>query len=80
MEISDEILKTIKENGYQISRREMMKLTNQQAMKFYAKHSGSINFVDFLKFMVSSPVIGLELTKENAVGDFQMLCGPEDPR
>jgi len=72
------IVNRLKTEGFQIVRRERMHLTNQQAMRFYASHSGEVHFLDLLDFITSGPVYAIRARRSNAVGHLRLLAGPTD--
>jgi nucleoside-diphosphate kinase len=58
---------------------KMIQLTDADARKFYAIHSGRPNFDELIKFIISSPVVVAVLEKEDAVKSFMELIGATDP-
>ena len=57
----------------------MVRLTEEQARKFYAVHEGKPFLEDLVKFMVSGPVVPMVLEKDNAVEDLRTLIGATNP-
>ena len=53
--------------GFKINNMRMLQLTQAQAESFYAIHSERPFFNDLVSFMISGPVVALELEGDNAV-------------
>jgi nucleoside-diphosphate kinase len=73
------ILHMINEAGFRIKAMKYTHLTKQQAMEFYAVHTGKSFFEDLTSFMSSGPIVAAILEKENAVEDYRNLIGATDP-
>lgn len=74
-----EIISVVEKAGFNILNIRMKRWTREEAEKFYAVHRGKEFFKGLVEFMISGPVIGLLLEKENAVEDLRKLVGATDP-
>jgi nucleoside-diphosphate kinase len=73
------ILSMINEAGFRIAALKMVRLTKEQARQFYAVHRERPFYDELVEFIISGPVVGMLLEKENAVEDFRKLIGATDP-
>jgi len=73
------IISRLEEDGFNLYNMEMVHLSRQQAMDFYAVHKGKSFYDDLISFMTSGPVIPILLEKENAIADLRRLIGDTDP-
>ncbi|OFX80147.1 MAG: nucleoside-diphosphate kinase [Bacteroidetes bacterium GWE2_29_8] len=73
------IINRIIEAGFHIEALKMLKMSIEQANKFYGIHKGKPFFDDLIKFITSAPVIVMVLEKENAVVEFRELMGSTNP-
>lgn len=74
-----QILAQIIGSGFRISAMKMVKLTREQAQRFYAVHKERPFFNDLVEFMVSGPIVAAILEKENAVEDYRKIIGATNP-
>ena len=74
-----EIISMVEKAGFNILNIRMKRWTREEAEKFYAVHRGMEFFEGLVEFMISGPVIGLLLEKENAIEDLRKLVGATDP-
>jgi nucleoside-diphosphate kinase len=74
-----EIISIVEKAGFNILNIRMKRWTREEAEKFYAVHRGKEFFEGLVEFMISGPVIGLLLEKENAIEDLRKLVGATDP-
>jgi nucleoside-diphosphate kinase len=74
-----EIISMVEKTGFNILNIRMKRWTREEAEKFYAVHRGKEFFEGLVEFMISGPVIGLLLEKENAIEDLRKLVGATDP-
>ncbi len=73
------ILSDIIGAGFRIAALKMVRLSTEQAQRFYAVHRERPFYNDLVEFITSGPVVGMVLEKENAVEDFRKLIGATDP-
>jgi len=73
------IIQKITDAGFQIIAMKLLRLTSEQAGKFYAVHHERDFYNDLVKFMTSGNIVAAILEKENAVEDFRKLIGATNP-
>ena len=73
------ILAKINANGFHIAALKLIRLTREQAERFYAVHKERSFFEGLVRFMTSGQVVVAILEKENAVADYRKLMGTTDP-
>ncbi|HKK43057.1 MAG TPA: nucleoside-diphosphate kinase, partial [Bacteroidales bacterium] len=73
------VLAMINEAGFRISAMRMLKMTLEQAEKFYEVHKDKPFFESLVEFMTSGPVVVMILKHNNAVEEFRKLIGSTDP-
>nr|XP_012633039.1 thioredoxin domain-containing protein 3 [Microcebus murinus]XP_012633040.1 thioredoxin domain-containing protein 3 [Microcebus murinus]XP_012633041.1 thioredoxin domain-containing protein 3 [Microcebus murinus]XP_012633042.1 thioredoxin domain-containing protein 3 [Microcebus murinus] len=75
----EEILKIIKEAGFELTQAKEMLLTEERANKIYAKITGKPFYKDVLEMLAEGPSLVMVLTKWNATAEWRHLMGPVDP-
>ncbi|XP_049497277.1 thioredoxin domain-containing protein 3 isoform X1 [Panthera uncia] len=75
----EEILKYIKEVGFEITQMKEMLLNEKAADKIYSKIKTKDFYKDVLEVLSEGPSLVMILTKWNAVSDWRRLMGPVDP-
>jgi len=73
------ILAAIETAGFQIVALKKVRITREQAGKFYGMHIGRPFYEELVSFMSSGPIIAAILEKENAVESFHTLIGATGP-
>ena len=73
------ILADIIDAGFQIIELKMVKLSLNDAKRFYKVHKDKPFFNDLITYMSRSTIVAAVLFKENAVNDFRKLIGSTDP-
>ena len=73
------ILADIIDAGFQIIELKMVKLSLNDAKRFYKVHKDRPFFNDLTTYMSRSTIVAAVLLKENAVNDFRKLIGSTDP-
>jgi len=58
---------------------KMVRLTREEAGRFYAVHRGKPFFNDLTAYMSSGVIVPMVLEKENAIADLRLLIGVTDP-
>ena len=71
--ITGNINKVIEENGLRIIAQKRIKLTTDQAEKFYSVHSERPFFKDLIEYMTSEPVIVQVLSGENCIEKYRSI-------
>ncbi|XP_057644033.1 thioredoxin domain-containing protein 3 [Chionomys nivalis] len=74
-----EILRAIKEAGFEITMLKEMLLTPEHANKVYYKITGRDFYKNVLEVLSSGTSIIMVLTKWNAVAEWRRMMGPVDP-
>ncbi|GAB5568433.1 thioredoxin domain-containing protein 3 isoform X1 [Prionailurus iriomotensis] len=75
----EEILKYIKESGFEITQMKEMLLNEEAADKIYSKIKTKDFYKDVLEVLSEGLSLVMILTKWNAVSDWRQLMGPVDP-
>ena len=73
------ILQMINAAGFRIVAMKYLKISKEQAEKFYEVHAARPFYGELTAFMSSGPIIAAILQKDNAVADFRKLIGATDP-
>jgi nucleoside-diphosphate kinase len=76
---SGPIIQQIEEAGFKIVALKKIKLSPEEAGKFYEVHSERPFFQSLCDYMSSDAIIPMVLEKENAVEDFRTLIGATNP-
>lgn len=74
-----EILEMTSKAGFRLSAMKLLRITKQQAERFYAIHKERPFFNSLTNYMSSGNIIAAILEKNNAVEDFRKLIGATDP-
>ena len=77
--ITGSINKVIEDSGLRIIAQKRIKLTIDQAEKFYAVHNERPFFRDLVEYMTSEPVIVQVLSGENCVEKYRSVMGATNP-
>jgi len=77
--ISGRINQIIEENGLRIIAQKRIKLSSDQAIKFYSIHNKKPFFNDLINYMTSGPVIVQVLEANNAVDKYREIMGATNP-
>lgn len=73
------IISIIEKEGFSILAMRMEHFTKDRAKAFYSVHKEKEFFEGLTDYMVSGPVIGLLLEKENAVEELRRIVGKTNP-
>ncbi len=73
------ILADITDAGFKIIELKMVKLSLDDAKRFYKIHENRPFFDDLTTYMSRSPIVAAVLSKDNAVDEFRKLIGSTDP-
>jgi nucleoside-diphosphate kinase len=73
------ILDMIIKGGFRIIAMKYLKLTKEQAMKFYEVHKERPFYNDLVDFMSSGPIVAAILEKENAIDAYRKFIGSTNP-
>ena len=77
--ISGRINQIIEENGLRIIAQKRIKLSSDQAIKFYSIHDKKPFFNDLINYMTSGPVVVQVLESNNAVDKYREIMGATNP-
>ena len=77
--ISGRINQIIEESGLRIIAQKRIKLSHEQAIKFYFIHNKKPFFNDLINYMTSGPVVVQVLEANNAVDKYRELMGATNP-
>ena len=77
--ISGRINQIIEENGLRIIAQKRIKLSSEQATKFYSIHNKKPFFNDLINYMISGPVVVQVLEANNAVDKYREIMGATNP-
>jgi len=74
------IIDRFESNGLRVAAMKKIKLTKDDAAKFYEVHKERPFFNDLCEYMSSGPVVVMVLEGENAVAKNRELMGATDPK
>ena len=77
--LTGKINQIIESNNLRIIAQKRIKLSKENAEKFYSIHSDKGFFQDLIEFMTSEPVIVQVLEGENAVSKYREIMGATNP-
>ena len=74
-----EIIKRVEMKGFKIINMKFEYLTREKAEKFYEVHKGKSFFNELIDFMLSGPILSIELEGDNAILLLRKLIGATKP-
>jgi len=74
------ILAKITTGGFELIAMKYLKLTREQAEKFYEIHRERPFYQDLVAFMSSGPIVAAVLRKDNAVEEYRKFIGSTNPK
>ena len=77
--LTGKMLADITDAGFKIIELKMVKLSLNDAKRFYKIHEDRPFFDDLTTYMSRSPIVAAVLSKDNAVDEFRKLIGSTDP-
>ena len=77
--ITGKVNAMIEADGFKIIAQKRIKLSEAQAVEFYAVHSERPFFKDLVTTMVSGPVVVQVLERDNAISAYRDLMGATNP-
>ena len=77
--ITGSINKIIEENNLRIIAQKRIKLSSEQAEKFYDVHKEKTFFKDLIEYMTSEPVIVQVIEGDNAITKYREVMGATNP-
>ena len=78
--LTEEIKSIFKKNGFEIISEKKIKITKEEAEKFYIVHQTKPFYGELCNYLSSGPIIVMVLQKENAVKENRSLMGATDPK
>ncbi|MDI6848483.1 MAG: nucleoside-diphosphate kinase [Candidatus Saccharicenans sp.] len=77
--VAGKIIQRIEDEGFEILGLKMVRLTKDEAKKFYYVHKDKPFYESLTDFMSSGPVVVLLLEKDNAIKHWREVMGATDP-
>ncbi len=74
------IIDRFESNGLRVAAIKKLKLSKEDAAKFYEVHKERPFFGELVEYMTSGPVVVMVLESENAVAKNRELMGATDPK
>lgn len=74
----DDILDIITQNGFVVVQTKQVQLTTEEASVFYEEHADRSFYENLVEFMISGPVLVMQLQRVDAVTQWRLLMGPTD--
>ena len=74
------ILAEIEKAGFEILAMKLVRLTAEDARRFYAVHEGKPFLDDLVRFMSSGPAVPCRLRRDNAIPFLRERIGATDPK
>ena len=74
------ILDKISSGGFDLIAMKYLKLTREQAEKFYEVHRERPFYKDLVDFMSSGPIVAAVIKKDNAVEAYRKFIGSTNPK
>ena len=78
--LSDEIKSIFKNNGFEIIKEKKIKITKEEAEKFYLVHQTKPFYNDLCNYLSSGPIVVMILSKEDAILANRELMGSTNPK
>ena len=77
--LTEEIKSIFKKNGFEITSEKKIKISKEEAEKFYIVHQTKPFYEDLCNYLSSGPIVVMILRKENAVLANRELMGATNP-
>lgn len=74
-----DIISIVLRNRFKITRLLMRRFSREQAEKFYEVHRERPFYDDLVEYIISGPVVAMEVEAENAVARVRELIGSTNP-
>ncbi|BCN93814.1 nucleoside diphosphate kinase [Thiomicrorhabdus immobilis] len=74
-----QITQRFEENGLSVIASKMIRLSTEQAEKFYAEHKGRDFYEPLVGYMTSAPIVVQVLEGEDAIAKNRQIMGVTDP-
>ena len=73
------IIALLEEKGFSIGAARALRMTREQAEKFYEVHRGRPFYAELVEFMISGPCMPMILRRTDAVAALREAIGATDP-
>lgn len=77
--LAGKIISRIEDEGIKIIALKMVRLTKEQAGRFYYVHRGKFFYEELTEYMSSGPIIVMVLSGENVIERWRSIMGATDP-
>ena len=77
--LTEEIKNIFKKNGFEIISEKKIKISREEAEKFYIVHQTKPFYEDLCNYLSSGPIVVMILSRENAVLANRELMGATNP-
>ena len=74
-----EIISRVEAKGFSITKIKMMTISKDLAEKHYEEHKDKPFFSDLVSFIISGPVVAMQVEGENVVVQIRNLMGATNP-
>ena len=74
-----EIISRVEAKGFSITKIQMMTISKELAEKHYQEHKNKPFFNDLVSFIISGPVVAMQVEGENVVLQIRNLMGATNP-
>ena len=78
--LSDEIKQIFILKGFKIVEEKKLRITKNEAEKFYQVHQTKPFYNDLCNYLSSGPIVAMILEKENAIIDNRNIMGATNPK
>ena len=78
--LSDEIKQIFILKGFKIVEEKKLRITKNEAEKFYQVHQTKPFYNDLCNYLSSGPIVAMVLEKENAIIDNRNIMGATNPK
>ena len=78
--LTDEIIRRIEVNGFQVLAKKKLTFTKKEAESFYAVHRDEYFFNKLINYITSGPIIPAIVEGKNAIQGIRKLVGATDPK
>ena len=74
-----EIISRVEAKGFSITKIKMMTISKDLAEKHYEEHKDKSFFSDLVSFIISGPIVAMQVEGENVVVQIRNLMGATNP-
>ena len=78
--LQDQIKSEFKNNGFEILKEKKIRISKEEAEKFYKVHETKPFYNDLCEYLSSGPIVVMNLQRENAVLENRRLMGATNPQ